>query len=190
MEKAKRRTLDEQIELAQKELEQKEARIKELKQRRRSKADKERTHRLCRRGGLVEKLLPSLIVITDEQFDTFVEEILLSEKAEKLLGELAALTTAETKNAIDMPVANDLHKSEDDTPKHQANSISEVVSEKIVEHPKPEQNNRPAGVVGNSAGNNNAHNGNRHHNNRHNNTHNNNRNHSGSNAGQHRPQHN
>ena len=80
---SKRRTLEEQIELAQEEIKKKETRIKELLQRQRSKADKDRTHRLCRRGGLVEKLLPGLAVITDEQFETFVERFLLSGDAEK-----------------------------------------------------------------------------------------------------------
>ena len=46
-----RRTLEEQIEQAQKELKQKEARIKELLGRQRSRADKDRTRRLCERGG-------------------------------------------------------------------------------------------------------------------------------------------
>jgi hypothetical protein len=85
---ANRRTLDEQIELAQKELETKEKRVKELLGRQRSKKDKERTNRLCRRGGQVEKLLPKLKLITDKQFDTFVEKTLLSGYAERILNEI------------------------------------------------------------------------------------------------------
>ena len=50
---------------------------------------KDRNHRLCRRGGIVEKLLPDLITLTDEQFDTFVEKTLLSGHAERILKGLA-----------------------------------------------------------------------------------------------------
>ena len=96
-----RRTLEEQIAQAQKELEQKEARIKELLGRQRSKADKDRTNRLCRRGGFVEKLLPGLTVITDGQFETFVEKILLSDESEKALAELVAQAPAKPQSATD-----------------------------------------------------------------------------------------
>jgi hypothetical protein len=82
---ANRRTLEEQIEMAQKELKEREARVKELLGRQRSKTDKERTHRLCKRGGYIEKVLPGVIVITDEQFETFVKETLLTGYAEKVL---------------------------------------------------------------------------------------------------------
>jgi len=98
---ANRRTLNEQIELAQKELKQKEARIKELLGRQRSKEEKARTHRLCRRGGQVEKLLPKLAIISDEQFDVFVEKALLSGYAGKILNELMPTPPAEPENGTD-----------------------------------------------------------------------------------------
>jgi len=100
---ANRRTLDEQIELAQKELKQKEARIKELLGRQRSKEDKARTHRLCRRGGQVEKLFPKLAIITDEQFNIFVEKALLSGYAGKILNELMPTSPAEPESGMDAP---------------------------------------------------------------------------------------
>ena len=95
--KPNRRTLDEQIEQAQKELAQKEARVKELLGRQRSKEDKARTHRLCRRGGLVEKLLPNLAIITDKQFDAFLEKTLLTGDAEKILAAMLPAPPAEPK---------------------------------------------------------------------------------------------
>ena len=93
--KPNRRTLDEQIALAQKELAQKEARVKELLGRQRSKEDKARTNRLCRRGGLVEKLLPNLAIITDKQFDAFLEKTLLTGDAEKILAAMLPAPPAE-----------------------------------------------------------------------------------------------
>ena len=46
---------------------------------------KDRNHRLCKRGGLIEKLLPDLAQLTDEQFDNFVQKTLMSGFAEKIL---------------------------------------------------------------------------------------------------------
>ena len=112
---ANRRTLDEQIDLAQKELEQKEARVKELLGRRRSKEDKARTHRLCRRGGLLEKLFPGLAVITDEQFDVFVEKALLSGNAEKVLAELTPPPPTEPQGGADAPDSKPVQKSKNVT---------------------------------------------------------------------------
>ena len=85
---ANRRTLDEQIDAALKEREQKDERIKVLLARRRSKEDKDRTHRLCRRGGLVEKLHPRLAKFTDEQFSLFVDLVLKSEQIKIALDEI------------------------------------------------------------------------------------------------------
>jgi Mn-dependent DtxR family transcriptional regulator len=45
---------------------------KQILQREKAKERKERTHRLCRRHGLLEKFLPDIITITDEQFEAFV----------------------------------------------------------------------------------------------------------------------
>jgi hypothetical protein len=72
------------LEIAQIKNRQRELRLQHNRQ-----VQKERTHRLCRRGGLVEKLLPDLAAITDEQFEIFVKKTLLSGYAEKFLKELA-----------------------------------------------------------------------------------------------------
>jgi transposase len=45
---------------------------KQLIQRQKTSERKERTSRLCRRHGLLEKFIPDLITITDEQFEAFV----------------------------------------------------------------------------------------------------------------------
>ena len=79
------RTLNERIEAAKAEVAQKEARVKELLQQQKAQERKDRNHRLCERGGLVEKLLPDLLKLTDEQFDTFVQKTLMSGFAEKVL---------------------------------------------------------------------------------------------------------
>ena len=69
-----RKTLEQKIAQAQAEIEQRENRLKELKKMQTDKERKERTHRLCKRGAVLEKYLPDSIPLTDEQFQAFVEE--------------------------------------------------------------------------------------------------------------------
>ncbi len=57
---------------------------------------KKRTHRMCRRGGYVEKHLPELITLTDKQFYTYVEKVMQTSYAVKLLAELNAEGEAPT----------------------------------------------------------------------------------------------
>jgi hypothetical protein len=83
-----RKTIEERIESARAELAQKEAQVKRLLQEQKAQGRKERAHRLCRRGALVEKLLPGLDALTDEQFDVFVNKTLLTGYAERTLRQL------------------------------------------------------------------------------------------------------
>jgi hypothetical protein len=83
-----RKTLEQQIEAAKAQVDEKEKRLKELLHAQREKADKARTHRLCERGGKVEKVLPDIIRLTEEQFETFVQKALLSGYAAKIIREL------------------------------------------------------------------------------------------------------
>ena len=83
-----RKTLNEKIETARAEVEEKEKRLKELLQTQKAEERKARTHRLCERGGKVEKLLPDLIRLNEAQFETFVQKTLLSGYAAKIIREL------------------------------------------------------------------------------------------------------
>ena len=85
-----RKTLDERIEAARVEKQQAEARIKELLNQQKVQERKDRNHRLCKRGGQVEKLLPGLAELTEEQFETFVQKTLLTGFAEKVLRGLSS----------------------------------------------------------------------------------------------------
>jgi len=80
-----RKTTAEKIEAAKLEKQQAENRIKKLLQEQKAEERRIRTHRLCKRGGQVEKLLPGLARLTEEQFETFVEKTLLTGLAEKVL---------------------------------------------------------------------------------------------------------
>jgi hypothetical protein len=83
-----RKTIEERIENARAELAQKEAQVRRLLQEQKAQDRKERAHRLCRRGALVEKLLPGLAELTDGQFDVFVNKTLLTGFAERTLRQL------------------------------------------------------------------------------------------------------
>ena len=87
---ASKRTLEERIEARREEKRQLEAQIKKLLQEQRTQKNKERTHRLCKRGGLVEKYLPDLTKLTDNQFQVFINKCLLSNYTMKTLSELVA----------------------------------------------------------------------------------------------------
>ena len=51
---------------------------------------KDRTNRLCKRMGLFEKLLPDCITLTEEQFQTFLEQTAAAENGRRLLEEMTA----------------------------------------------------------------------------------------------------
>ena len=99
-----RKTTAEKIEAAKIEKQQAEARIKKLLQEQKTQERKERNHRLCKRGGQVEKLLPDLARLTDEQFDTFVQKTLMSGFAEKIL---RGLVPPETEPNVEPETVND-----------------------------------------------------------------------------------
>jgi len=87
---ANKRTIEERIEARREEKRQLEAQIKKLLQEQRAQKNKDRTHRLCKRGGLVEKYLPDMVKLTDDQFQVFINKCLLSNFTMKTLSELVA----------------------------------------------------------------------------------------------------
>ena len=87
---ATNKTTAEKIAEQRTKMEQIQNEINRLLRLEKEEARKARTHRLCERGGIVEKLLPDLIRLNKEQFDTFVQKTLLSGYAEKILRELVS----------------------------------------------------------------------------------------------------
>jgi hypothetical protein len=71
--------------LAQQEIRQRENRLKELLQKQKVQERKERTHRLCERGGYLESILPESVLLTAEQFKTFLDKTLLTDFARRNL---------------------------------------------------------------------------------------------------------
>ena len=87
---SKIQTLNEKIEAAQTEIRQKENRLKELRRQQKEVERKARTRRLCTRGGHIESRLTETIMLTDEQFFTFVEKAILSPQSRNILNSIIA----------------------------------------------------------------------------------------------------
>ena len=125
-----RKTLNEKLEAAKIEKQQAEARIKKLIQEQKAEERKARNHRFCKRGGYMEKLLPGLALLTDEQFVTFFKNTTANNYGCKVLAELVPPEpestavhsagdtepqAAKTTNTAQKPVANGNGKSAEAT---------------------------------------------------------------------------
>jgi hypothetical protein len=93
---ATRKTTAEKIDEQRAKMAEMENEIKRLMQQQKKEERTARSHRLCSCGGKVEKLLPGLITLTDEQFEIFVQKTLLTGFAEKILRQLSPPLTEST----------------------------------------------------------------------------------------------
>ena len=82
------KTMSEKIESLQSEIQQLENRKKLLLQQYKTQERKTRTKRLCKRAGLFESMLPDSVHLSDEQFKSFLEKVLLAEFSKKTLVEV------------------------------------------------------------------------------------------------------
>ena len=67
---------------------------KRLIQEQKEQERKDRTNRLCKRMGFIEKLLPDTIPLNEEQFMTFVEQTIATEHSRRILDGLTAQNAA------------------------------------------------------------------------------------------------
>ena len=99
----------------QKQIEQLKNQQKLYQQQHNEKERKDRTRRLCSRHGLLEKMLPEIITITDEQYQAFLEKAVTNNYGRDILSKIIAQTTitvsgisaktaAKTNNADSMEV--------------------------------------------------------------------------------------
>ena len=70
---------------------------KKLLQKQKADERKVRTNRLCRRHGLLEKYMPDLITITDEQFEMFIKRAIATSYGRDALAEIVTTAGAITK---------------------------------------------------------------------------------------------
>ena len=76
----------EKIASIEEEIRQLENKKKRLIQEQKEQERKDRTNRLCKRMGFIEKLLPGTIPLTEEQFKTFLEQTIATEHSRVLDG--------------------------------------------------------------------------------------------------------
>jgi len=68
---------------------------KELQQQHNEQERKARNHRLCKRGGMWESLMPETITLTDEQFKIFLEKTITTDDARRIIDELKVQNAGE-----------------------------------------------------------------------------------------------
>ena len=97
---ANRKTVEQQIAEAQAKIKQEQNSLKQLQNKQKEQDRKARNHRLCKRHGLIESLLPDTATLTDEQFKDFLEQHIANNHGKKKLAELmklnAEIATTET----------------------------------------------------------------------------------------------
>jgi len=112
---SKLENLNTKIEKARAEKLQKENRLKELEQQLKAVEKKERTHRLCKRMGMFESLMPDTITLTDDQFYNFLEKAVANDCGKRTLatiksqGDKSQSPTSDKpqpKSAADVPNGN------------------------------------------------------------------------------------
>ncbi len=84
------KTKAEKITSIEEEIRQLENRRRQLVQEQKAQERKDRTKRLCKRMGFIEKLLPDTIPLTEEQFKTFVEQTIATDHSRRVLDSLTA----------------------------------------------------------------------------------------------------
>jgi len=83
-----------QITTAEKNIEKMEHRRKTLMQKYKTQERKERTHRLCKRGGLLESIFPNVLNLSDTQTKSFLEMTLLTDYSQKMYNNVINNKTA------------------------------------------------------------------------------------------------
>jgi len=86
------KTRTEKITSIEEEIRRLENRRRQLLQEQKAQERKDRTKRLCRRMGLFESLVPDTIPLTEEQFRTFLEKTITTERSRRILDEMTAHT--------------------------------------------------------------------------------------------------
>lgn len=90
-----REELNAEIEENEKKIRQYENREKIIRQKLSVEERKARNHRLCKRGGFMESLVPELIAMPDEEARDFLRLALTSQPAQEFLKKRAGAGSAE-----------------------------------------------------------------------------------------------
>jgi len=71
------KTLKQKLLDKEKEIKKNQKELKQLRQQEKAEADKARICRQTNRGGLIEKLIPHLAELSDSEFESYINKVLL-----------------------------------------------------------------------------------------------------------------
>jgi hypothetical protein len=117
------KTTNDRIAAIELEIEQLGNQRKELLQKQKEADRKARTSRLCKRGGLLESMLPDTILLTDERFKTLLDMTIASNDGKELLAELKAEQEKQTADNAAKPT-NTSAETDTNRPANQPQSVS------------------------------------------------------------------
>ena len=101
------KTTAEKIATKREQIQQLQNQEKQLIQKQKAEERKARTRRFCSRHGLLEKVMPDLAAITDEQFETFIRKGINTTYGQKILAEIVGSTGATaTQQTAEPPTHN------------------------------------------------------------------------------------
>ena len=107
---AEKTKLQIQIEASAKRIQEEQRRLKQLEKQQAERERKDRNHRLCKRHGFLESILPDTINLTDEQFQAFVKNHIANKHG------IAAIADFMAKNATSTPTDNVGQSTQSNTP--------------------------------------------------------------------------
>ena len=85
-----RKTVEQKIAESQAKIQQEQNALRKLQNQQKEQDRKVRNHRLCKRHGLIESLLPDIINLTDKQFEDFVRHHIGNSHGRNKLAEMVA----------------------------------------------------------------------------------------------------
>jgi len=117
--------LELRMEATLKKIEKEQAKFKELKNEHKENERSKRNHRLCKRHGYIESVLPESLQLTDEQFETFVKQHIANQHGRRALAALLEQTAKNTTPATEEVKAQN---NGDNTPETKAQNSGTPVN--------------------------------------------------------------
>jgi len=132
------KTTAEKIATKREQIQQLQNEEKQLLQKQKKEERTARTRRFCSRHGLLEKYMPDLATITDEQYETFIRKGINTSYGQKILAEIvgdtgataAQQTTETTAQSNTVPTAKPSHT--------QAQNVGNLNADKSKTAPQPQ----------------------------------------------------
>jgi len=122
---AEKTKLQLQIEASEKKIKAEQNHLKQLERKQTEKDRKDRNHRLCKRHGFIESILPDTINLTDEQFQTFVKQHIANKHG---IAAIASITGTTTEAAAAPPAGTQQQNNGNNTAKNTTQKVVNPVN--------------------------------------------------------------